>query len=189
MKKINTFLITFVSCFSIIYLLININDLTLSRILILLSIIPVLFVIRIVRKVLKLQINDSTEFIYILFVIGAQLFGSGFELYHTLAYYDKIVHFLSGILSSVFALVLLNNTKIKNKSVVTDISIIIMFTLSVACLWECFEYISDLLLKGDSQHVLDTGINDTMQDMICAFTASITFSIIYFIKNKRLVKN
>lgn len=189
MKKINTFLITIVSCFSLIYLLININTLTLSRVLILLSLIPVLFAIRILRKVLKLQINDSTEFIYIIFVIGAQLIGSIFGAYDSLKYYDKVVHFLSGILTSVIGLVILNNTKLNNRTVVTDILFVIMFTLSVACLWECFEYISDLILKGDAQHVLTTGINDTMQDMICAFIASIIFSIIYYIKYKRLVKN
>ena len=66
---------------------------------------------------------------------------------------------------------------------------VITFTLSVACLWECFEYVSDLILKGDAQHVLDTGINDTMQDMICALLACIIYNVIYFIKYKRLVNN
>ena len=184
MKKINSFLIIITICISFIYLILNFNNLNLSQILIILSLVPVLFGVRIIIKTLKLEIKDGNEFIYILFVIAAQVVGSIFHVYDLVNSYDKFVHFLSGLLSSIFAVTILNNTNIKNRTTITDIIFIIMFALSIASLWEFFEFISDNLLNGDAQRVAISGVTDTMLDMIAAFTASIIFSITYSYKSK-----
>lgn len=182
MKKINLWLILSISCFSILYLINNWSDLTLSQVLILLSVIPILFLIQIIRRTSNLKISDGMELIYILFVISAQLIGSIFQGYELLKYYDKIIHFLSGFLSSLFALTILNNTKLKNRTVITDIVFITTFTLAIAGLWEIFEFSSDALLNGDAQRVAISGVTDTMLDIISAFIASIIFNIIYYLK-------
>lgn len=189
MKKINEFLITTVSIFSIIYFLSHFGVLTISEKLTSLSLIPVLFGVKIIRKFLKLKIDDGTELMYLLFVIGAQLVGSVFHAYDFIKYYDKFIHFLSGSLSSIFALTLLNNTKLKNRTVMTDIIFVITFTLAIAGLWEFFEFFSDLILKGDAQRVATSGVIDTMTDMISAFLSSIIFSSIYYYKAHKLVNN
>lgn len=188
MKKFNTFLIIITICFSLIYLIINVNSLTLSQILVILSIIPVLLLVRIIRKIFKLKIDDNLELTYIIFVIFAQLIGSVLQVYSILDYYDKFVHFLSGTLTSIFAITILNNTKLKNRTIVIDIIFIFSFTLAIASLWEFFEFISDLIFKGNAQNV-ETGVTDTMLDMILAFISSIIFSIIYYFKANKLVNN
>lgn len=189
MKKINEFIITAISIFAIIYFLSNFSVLTLSEKLTSLSLIPVLFGVKIIRKVFKLKMDDGTELMYLLFVIGAQLVGSVFHAYDSIKYYDKFIHFLSGALSSIFALTLLNNTKLKNRTIMIDIIFIITFTLAIAGLWEFFEFFSDLILKGDAQRVVTSGVTDTMTDMIAAFISSIIFSCIYHYKASKLVNN
>lgn len=182
MKKVNFIIIILTSIFSYFYLILNINNLNLSEILVLLSIVPVLFLVRIARNLLKLKIDDTTEFIYILFIIFAQLIGSTFKVYDLIGNYDNIIHYSSGVLTSTFALTLLNNTKLENRTKVTDIVFIIFSSLAIASLWEFFEFTADRLLGGDAQRVLESGVTDTMTDMICAFLGSILFSILHYFK-------
>lgn len=182
MKKINFIIIISTIIFSCFYLIININNLNLSQILVILSLIPVLFLVRIVRKLFKIKIDDTTELIYILFIIFAQLIGSTFKVYDLIGNYDNIIHYSSGVLTSTFALTLLNNTKLENRTPLTDIVFILFSSLAVASLWEFFEFTADRLLGGDAQRVLESGVTDTMTDMICAFLGSILFCLIYRFK-------
>lgn len=49
-----------------------------------------------------------------------------------------------------------------------------------------FEFISDYLLNGDAQRVIETGVTDTMKDMICALLGNILFILIYvYNRNKK----
>lgn len=57
-------------------------------------------------------------------------------------------------------------------------------TCMSAVLWEIFEYISDYIFDGNAQRVLETGINDTMQDMIATLLGFIIFAIVYIGKKK-----
>ena len=65
----------------------------------------------------------------------------------------------------------------------------IIFSVFVAAFWEFFEYTSDLLLHGDVQKVLKTGVSDTMQDMLCAFVSSTICSILYYFSRKNVKNN
>lgn len=57
-------------------------------------------------------------------------------------------------------------------------------TCMSAVLWEIFEYISDYIFDGNAQRVLETGINDIMQDMIATLLGFIIFAIVYIGKKK-----
>ena len=183
MKKTSNLLILSTSIFAFIYLLFNIEYLTLSKILVTLSVVPVLFIVKIIRKLFNFNVSDAVEFIFIIFVIFAQLFGSALGYMSEIKHFDKALHLASGILTSIFAICILDNFKLKNRTTLFDIIFIITFTLSVAVCWELFEYTSDLILKGDVQHVLTTGVDDTMQDTICALVGSLLFCLTY--KSKR----
>ena len=58
----------------------------------------------------------------------------------------------------------------------------IAFGLMIASFWEFFEFASDNILGGDTQWVKETGVDDTMGDMLIAFLGSILFCIYYFIE-------
>lgn len=179
-KKINILLIVIASIGGIYCGVNRIIDGEYYRFLICLSIIPVMLVPLILKKLFKLNLTSTIEFVYLIFVFFAHFLGSIVDLYHTVNNYDKIMHLISGIVTSFIGLyILINFRKYNHKSLIFNILFIIAFVLMVASFWEFFEYFSDMLFKQDAQNVLTTGIHDTMKDMIAAFLGSILFSVIY----------
>ncbi|MDD2519105.1 MAG: hypothetical protein PHG18_04390, partial [Bacilli bacterium] len=110
----------------------------------------------------------------------AQFVGSMLNAYDTIPMFDKIMHLSSGVVSSVLGIILLVSfKKYDDESLAFNILFIIATTFMVAGLWEIFEYSADKVFSGDAQRVIETGINDTMQDIIAAFFGSISFCILY----------
>lgn len=161
-----------------------------SNILVCLSLYLIVFIPKILRKASP-KINDLIELIFLIFILFAQLLGSILHFYGIIYWYDSFMHYISGILTSFLAillLVLFNKYDEKDKTF--NIIFIISITLMVAGLWEIFEFAADNLLGGDAQRVLATGVTDTMKDIICALLGSILFSLSYLyecIKKKNLV--
>lgn len=180
MKKINLFLIIIASLGGICYSIIPLINAQIYKFLICLAIIPVMLVPNIVKKVLKIKITPTTEFIYLIFVFCAHFLGSIVNLYHLINNYDKIMHLASGIVTAFFGiLIMVYLKKYNKKSIIFNVLFIISFVLMVASFWEFFEYFCDNLFSKDAQNVLTTGVNDTMNDMIAAFIGAILFNIMY----------
>lgn len=151
-----------------------------SRILVTLSVYLTVWIPRVICHTLKIKLPESMEFVYLLFVFLAQFLGSVVNLYSSIYWFDSFTHFISGILTAVFALAILNwFQKYDTKSVAFNIFFMIAFSLMVASLWEMFEFTSDQLLGGDTQKVLETGVSDTMKDMIVALLGAILTCIYY----------
>ncbi len=182
MKKINNIIIILSLIVELIYFIIN-PIITVDNILLLLSYIPVIFIPRIfnfIFKKSKIQITDDIEFVYLIFLILAFLFGSIMGGYSKIYWYDSFTHLLSGVFTAFMAPILLKwLNRYDKKDIVFNIIYIILITLSVAVLWECTEFTIDKILGTDTQKVLTTGVNDTMKDMICALIGSILYSIYY----------
>lgn len=180
-KKINILLIL-VSIIGSLYFVFTKDD---NIVLILkdLSIVLTISALYIVQKIFKIRISESINLIYILFVFLAHFLGVICELYNHIYWYDKFVHFLSGIVSAFGAIYILVKCK-KNKNIVFDILYIIALTLMIASLWEIFEYLSSYYFGVDPQKVIQTGVSDTMGDIIVAFLGSILVSICYYFELK-----
>lgn len=161
-----------------------------SNILVCLSLYLIVFIPKILRKASP-KINDLIELIFLIFILFAQLLGSILHFYGIIYWYDSFMHYISGILTSFLAILLLVLfNKYDEKDKIFNIIFIISITLMVAGLWEIFEFAADNLLGGDAQRVLATGVTDTMKDIICALLGSILFSLSYLyecIKKKNLV--
>ncbi len=181
MKNVNNLIIIIISIISVKIGIIKIVDNNIIRSLISFSVIPVMLLPYTLRK--RLKLNDIIIFIYLIFIFFSHFLGSILSFYELFSYYDKIMHFMSGILTSVLAIFLLISFKNYNKNnLLFNIIFIISITLAIASLWEFFEYISDSIFNGNAQRVLSTGVSDTMQDMIAAFLGSIFFIIFYILK-------
>lgn len=182
MKKINNIIIILSLIVELIYFIMN-PIITVDNILLLLSYIPVIFIPRIfnfIFKKSKIKITDDIEFVYLIFLILAFLFGSIMGGYSKIYWYDSFTHLLSGVFTAFMAPILLKwLNRYDKKDIVFNIIYIILITLSVAVLWECTEFTIDKTLGTDTQKVLTTGVNDTMKDMICALAGSILYSIYY----------
>lgn len=148
-----------------------------------LSIIITINALYIIKKIFKINISDAVIFIYVLFIFLAHFLGVTCELYNAIYWYDKFTHFLSGVLTSFGAILLLKKFK-KNGNIAFSILFIIAISLMVASLWEIFEYLSSFYLGVDPQKVVQTGVTDTMGDIIVAFLGSILVSIGYHYEYK-----
>ena len=147
------------------------------------SIIVTISALYIIQKLFKIRINEVINLIYIIFIFIAHFLGVICELYNYIYWFDKFVHFLSGIVTAFVAIYLLVKCK-KDKNIFFDILVIVSLTLAVAAFWEIFEYLSSFYFHMDPQKVLLTGVNDTMGDIIVAFLGSVLVSISYYFENK-----
>ena len=114
-----------------------------------------------------------------LFSFLAFVIGIAFRGYGRFPFYDKVVHTLSGVVFGLLGVIFYYLMK-KDRSIVPRDGIFAgYFAVSFACtigmLWEVWEYSMDFIFHSDPQHVLATGVHDTMQDMIvCAVGGLLT---------------
>lgn len=185
MKKLNNVLIFLCSLASICFLVRDLNVGSYDRLLGDVTIPLVLLIPRIIGNIFKVKITSAMELVYVIFIILAQFVGSVVNLYNTVWWYDLFAHFLSGVLTSVLALVVLDWFGIyKEKNKGFNFLFIISFTLMIASIWEFLEFGADTFLGMNVQHSIDTGVRDTMEDMLIAFFGSLMVSISYLVENK-----
>ena len=115
-----------------------------------------------------------------MFVFLAYFLGSIIDLYHKISFYDTLMHFTSGILSSLLALDILKRENVieKNNLFIT-LLFVLGFTFLISGLWEIFEFTTDNIFGKDAQKVLTTGVSDTMKDIISAFLGSLIIVVSY----------
>ncbi len=186
MKKINKLLILFVIILAVLHIILNVLSPTVKyeHIAFLfkdLSIVLTLLVPFIIEKLFKTSFSDYFKLIWIIFIFMAHYLGVICQLYDSWPFFDKIVHTASGVLTAYVAMMILDNFKIKKK--VFNIIFIISFSALCALFWETFEFVCNILVGGDAQKVLETGVDDTMLDMIVALIGSVFF--IFWYSNKR----
>lgn len=139
----------------------------------------VLYIIPIILNLLfKNKMTPSIRYIYYVFIFFAYYIGyiaNGYDWTN----YDTIVHFTSGILSSFLSLILLIKfKKFQNKNEIFNILFIISTVLAVACFWEIIEFSIDQIFNLNMQSV-ETGVSDTMKDIMVASVGSVLFIIWY----------
>jgi len=137
---------------------------------------------------LKWKMSDYIKIANIVFVYFASVIGSCAYGY-SIPYFDKVVHFFSGLIASTIGIVIFQQIKhmkkINNKE---DYYIFLIFinaiNLSVAVLWEFYEYFMLVFFNNDCINHFKTGVHDSLTDMICAFAAGlfITYSVIRYYK-------
>ena len=177
MKRINCIIILITSILSIVLAYNKQEDLVLF--LKDIAVILTISALYIIQRIFKFKISDSLNFIYILFIFMAHFLGVVINLYDKIYWFDKFVHFLSGIITSFVSLYVIIKFK-KDGNIKFTIIYIIAFSLMCASLWEIFEYTSSYYFNVDPQKVVLTGVTDTMGDIIVAFLGSIIVGMCYY---------
>lgn len=181
MKKINMIFIITTICLAFMTIITELD----KGIVVILkdsSIALTLLVPYIVRKVFKIDIDESLVFVWIIFIFLAHYLGVICQFYYKFEFFDKVAHTFSGVLSGYVAVMVLD--KVKIKSMLFKIIFILSFSAMVAFLWEVFEFTCNALFGGDAQMVAKTGVTDTMGDMIVAYIGAIFVSFFYYLKEK-----
>lgn len=186
MKKINKLLIVVFILLDIGYTIYSGLYGNIKNILINISIFPLVFVPTLIRKIFKINFPDTFETLFLIFLFMAQFLGSILGFYSKIPCWDSILHFISGIITSLIGIALLVwFHKYNKKNITFNVLFITITAIAIAGLWEYFEFIADIFTKGDAQKVAETGVTDTMKDMIVATLGSILFSLFYAYEETR----
>ena len=136
------------------------------------------------EKITKKPLNENLKLIYYTFIFIADGLGCVVDLYETTSWFDIFAHYLSGVLTAFLAIVLMKVFRYKE----TWLGILI-YSLAVSCLvavvWKIFEFGMDTIFGMNLQHVVETGIHDTMEDILAAVIGAISFLICYLATNKK----
>lgn len=156
-----------------------INGTPIGDTLISLSLIIIVLMPNILRK-WGIKIKPIIELIFLLFIFFAQTLGSVLDFYQKYYFYDKVVHFSSGLVTSFLGIYILVILNIYNKKNFLFNFVMIIFTsMAIAGFWEIFEFTCNSIFGGDAQKVMLTGVNDTMTDIIVALLGSLLVSVLY----------
>lgn len=189
MKRINIISIMVMLIINSVCLMLTILGKFNSNILVCLATYFIVFLPKILRKLLKIEIPDSVEFVFLLFIFFAEVLGSVLHFYHLISWFDSFVHYVSGILTALLGLMLLVYLKrYDSKDICFNLMFMISITLSVAALWEIFEFTNDSVFGYNAQRVIETGVTDTMKDIICALLGCILVVISYIYEERNSKK-
>lgn len=123
-----------------------------------------------------------------LFDIFATALGSVINLYKYIGFYDRFVHYLSGILLAEAGMLIityiLSVRKIEKDNLVM-LLFAFFFSASCAGFWEIYEFTADNLLKTNMQGAN----NNTMGDIVSGVLGAATYVIIRYLICKREKKN
>ena len=130
----------------------------------------------ILSKLKVLNLNPNALFVYNLFMFFADFLGCVVGLYNKTTYYDVVMHFVSGFSTALLGMVLYNYLAKKEKdNKILKYTYIVGFCMAIAAFWEIFEFFGDNTLGMNLQHSIDTGVRDTMEDIICAVMGMFTY--------------
>ena len=154
------------------------------------------FVPYIINNIFKVKLLKVLNFAILIFVFGAQYFGSLKNIYDVITFYDTILHTASGI---ILFLIGVNVIKIVDERTVNKlfcypmviVSFAFCFAISWGVFWEFYEFASDRILGTDMQLLKsggDIALMDTMIDLLSGAAGAIVASIctyFYLKKNKK----
>lgn len=118
------------------------------------------------------------------FVFFAASLGSCVNLYRHIQFYDRFVHFLSGILMAYVGYIVINFIFKKRKlpdDKLIKVLFASIFSCSCAAFWEIYEFTADQLINANMQ-----GSNtNTMGDIISGVLGALLYFIVYLLLGKR----
>lgn len=156
---------------------------------------PLFLLIPPLLRLLKISYPARLYTLVFAFLILAYDIGCVYEKFDLLPHYDKIAHFLSGILFTIlgFCLYFLLQRKAAapfGRDWLTASSYALFFSTFIAVVWEVIEFCGFLSSGRDFQRVAATGVTDTMVDLLTCLAGSLISAasfILYVKKNVKLV--
>ena len=132
----------------------------------------------IVEKVYKSHISFRIQLVYYVFLFISLDLGICLDWYKTAPYFDKAVHFGSGVLSALVGYYALVYFKVIKNPRGFKILFIVSLCMLIAVGWECFEFASDKFLGQHMQQLISVGVDDTMCDLLAAAAGSIIGAVL-----------
>lgn len=144
-------------------------------------------------SLIHIQINTLTGFLLPTIIFMAVYLGAGYRYYDVYPWWDRSIHFLSGILFFSFGMSLTERVSVGLVAV-----LVFSFALSLALhvVWEVLEFLMDSIFHTDSQHwqkhskvinhqpkkaIQPPGLVDTMVDTIAGIIGAIVACVGWWI--------
>lgn len=183
-KTINYILVIIMSIGSFCLMIYRLSQERYGRIPTDISIYFVLLIPTILKRFIKIEEKDKLEFYIFIFI--AEFLGCIVNLFKFITWFDTLSHFVSGIYFFIIGLKLLRlMNKFDEQNKMFNIIFAVAIALSSACVWEIFEFSIDSLFNMNLQHNIDTGVVDTMQDIIACTLGTFISGITYYFKSKK----
>ena len=142
------------------------------------------FIPVVIEKIFKIEIPYSLKIFYIIYMFASKFLGGDNFYYSTTPLYDKIIHAVYGIFSYIVSIfILVKFTTFNTKNILFNIVFCLVISLGTSVIWEFLEFFTDKVFLGNNQR-LETGIDDTMLDLIYTFVSTILLSVSYYIEVK-----
>ena len=113
------------------------------------------FLLEYLEKLFKLELSFSLKLLLVVFIFSAQVFGEILNFYFVIPFWDNILHFIAGFISSCFGFSIIYYWSLKcNKDKIPlfiSFIFLICFSISISVLWEFFEFSMDSYLGFDMQ--------------------------------------
>ena len=161
-----------------------------SRLAATVAVVPLIFTGDILKH-FKVRIPAIVEIIFLTFLFVSSILGSLFYFYEYVEHFDKFAHMLSGVLTAVLGAFILKKWQVRSKNQLAfELIFMNIFSLSVASMWEIYEFLATKVLGSDLQRVGVSGVTDTMHDIIVAFIGSLAVSGMYYamVRNEKFRK-
>lgn len=180
-KLLNKILLIIMNIGTVLVAVLEFSNNKYDRVMTFVAIFPLLLIPFIINKT-KFKLNDKEIFLYYVFILIADFVGCVCNLYNNVSWYDIFVHFLSGMFTFVLATIIYRYIAKTGKNKLLKILFCLGIVALIAILWETFEFSIDSIAHTNLQHNQDTGVIDTMQDMIVAMLGGVISSIYVLFK-------
>ncbi len=133
-----------------------------------------------------IKLKPISTFLYLIYTFLAVFMGFQLKFYKLIPWFDDIAHISWGFISSVMAVYLIKHFKLNNNILFNCLFIVSIYFLT-AGIWEIFEFNYDNIFNSNMQR-RETGIFDTMNDIINGFIGNLFFIILYIFEYKIKIK-
>lgn len=153
-----------------------------DRLLSYIAVIPVLIIPFIFEKS-EFRLDNLDKTIYFLFIFFAYYLGCIINLYNITWWYDLLMHFISGVVSAYLGYYVLKKMGLYQKErKLFNFIFCFAITVMVAGLWEIGEFSMDVISGSNLQHAVETGVFDTMEDIICGSCGGLIYCFLSLFK-------
>lgn len=163
----------------------------------------VMFLPAFVNRRFAIQIPSAMQILYFVFLYAAIYLGEVRDFYYRFAFWDDLLHLLSGMMLAVlgfFLVRLLNDSEHRQVALSAGFVAFFAFTFAVAsgAIWEIYEFTIDGLLNTNMQkYATESGmqfvgrdaLTDTMGDLIMDTIAALFITLIGYISLQRRARS
>jgi hypothetical protein len=131
----------------------------------------------------RVHVPPEFQFIALAFVFLSLFLGSARDFYYRFWWWDMVLHagsgFLLGIVGWIVLFLLLQADRLPQGVGPALVSVFgVTFAVTLGVLWETFEYAVDLIWPHINMMSHETGVHDTMQDLIVDTVGAIVVGLI-----------